>query len=62
MPSDPIVDLPAIEAARAVIAGRVHRTPLLASSAAAAVVERATGARIGDGRVYVKAEHLPKTG
>lgn len=56
------VDLQAIEAARAVIAGRVHRTPLLASSAAAAVVERATGARIGDGRLHLKAEHLQKTG
>lgn len=62
MPSDPAVDLRAIEAAREVIAGRVHRTPMLASSAAATVVERVTGARLGDGRVYLKAEHLQKTG
>ena len=62
MAPDPPVDLHAIKAAREVIAGRVHRTPVLGSSAAAAVVERATGARLGDGRVYLKAEHLQKTG
>ena len=56
------IDLHAIEAAREVIAGRVHRTPILSSSAAAAVVERATGAAIADGTLYLKAEHLQKTG
>lgn len=56
------IDLAAIEAARAVIAGRVHRTPVLSSRAAAAVVERATGKRVGDGTLYLKAEHLQKTG
>ena len=58
----PIPDLAAVLAASEVIAGRVHRTPLLSSVAAAGVVERASGARVGDGRLYLKAEHLQKTG
>jgi len=57
-----LVDLRAIEAAREVIAGRVHRTPLLSSSAAAAAVRAATGLRLADDRLYLKAEHLQKTG
>lgn len=57
-----LVDLRAIEAAREVIAGRVHRTPLLSSTAAAAVMARATGVRAGGDRLYLKAEHLQKTG
>ena len=56
------IDLKAIEAAREVIAGRVHRTPILSSKAAAAVVERSTGMLLGDGTLYLKAEHLQKTG
>jgi threonine dehydratase len=55
-------DLRAVIAARDVIAGRVHRTPLLSSAAAAGVVQRSTGSRVGDGRLYLKAEHLQKTG
>src|SRR3569832_1921008 len=56
------IDLEAIERARDVIAERVHRTPILSSRAAAAVVERATGSRLGDGALYLKGEHLQKTG
>jgi len=59
---DRLVTLEQIEAAREVIAGAVHRTPLFTSSTAARVVEAATGVRIGDGRVYLKAEQLQKTG
>ncbi|MBF8290610.1 MAG: hypothetical protein HW391_1578 [Chloroflexi bacterium] len=62
MAADSLVDLAAIEAAREVIAGRVHRTPLLSSTAAATVVARAGRARLGDDRLYLKAEHLQKTG
>lgn len=62
VPPDPLVDLRAIRAVREVIAGRVHRTPLLSSAAAAAAAGRATGVRIGDDRLYLKAEHLQKTG
>jgi threonine dehydratase len=57
-----LVGLDEILAAREVIAGRVHRTPLLSSTAAAAVTARATGVRVGDNRLYLKAEHLQKTG
>ena len=62
MTAGPLVDLSAILAAREVIAGRVHRTPLLSSSAAAAVVGRAAGRRLAGDRLYLKAEHLQKTG
>ena len=58
----PPIDLAAIEAARQVIAGSVHRTPMLSSATAARVVESATGARLGEGRLFLKAEHLQKTG
>ena len=57
-----LVDLAAIEAVRPVVAERVHRTPLLSSAAAARVVGASTGARIAGGRLYLKAEHLQKTG
>jgi threonine dehydratase len=62
MTADPIVDLAAIRAAREIIAGRVHRTPLLSSTAAASVLGQAAGIRVADGRLYLKAEHLQKTG
>src|SRR5436305_1439444 len=59
MTTDGLVTLAQIEAARALIGHAVHRTPLLSSATAARVVEVATGVRPGDGRVYLKAEHLP---
>jgi len=63
-PLDPdrLVPLARIEAARGRIAGRVHRTPMLSSATAAGVIESATGAHIAAGRLYLKAEHLQKTG
>jgi threonine dehydratase len=57
-----IVSLAQIEAARGRIAGAVHRTPMLSSATAAGVVAAATGAAVADGRVYLKGEHLQKTG
>jgi threonine dehydratase len=51
-----------IATARERIAGKVHRTPMLASETAARVVRSATGANPADGTVYLKAEHLQKTG
>ncbi|MEO5705380.1 MAG: threonine/serine dehydratase [Candidatus Limnocylindrales bacterium] len=56
------VSLSEIESARGVIAGKVHRTPMLSSLTAAAVVEAATGSTLGGGSVFLKAEHLQKTG
>jgi len=62
-----LVTLPAVEAARARIAGRVERTPTLRSTTAARWAEaalRAAGSnvRLGDGLLYLKADHLQKTG
>lgn len=61
--SDPaLVTLDDIAAARDRIASRVHRTPLLSSMTAARFIEEWSGTRLGDGRLYLKAEHLQKTG
>ena len=57
-----IVSLSEIQAARPLVAGRVHRTPMLSSSTAARFIEAATGTRLADGRLHLKAEHLQKTG
>ncbi len=58
----PALPLERIVEAAAFLAGKVERTPLLASTTAARVVEAATGTRLGDGRLYAKAEHLQRTG
>ena len=60
--SDRLVSLDRIRAARERITGRIHRTPMFSSATAAGVTEAATGNRLRDGRLYVKAEHLQKTG
>jgi threonine dehydratase len=60
--ADWIVGQDRIAIARELIAGKVHRTPMLSSATAAAVVEARTGIRVADGRIYLKAEHLQKTG
>jgi threonine dehydratase len=57
-----LVSLDEIRAARDRIAPRVHRTPLLSSETAARFLAAAGGPRLGDGRLYLKAEHLQKTG
>jgi threonine dehydratase len=62
MPDPALITLAQIEAARDVIAGRVHRTPLLSSQAAARQVASASGIRLGGDRLFLKAEHLQKTG
>ena len=56
------VPLVEIEAAAIRLGGLVHRTPLLGSSTAAAWVHGATDVRLADDRLYLKAEHLQKTG
>jgi threonine dehydratase len=56
------VALTEILAARDRLRGTVHRTPLLSSATAAERVASATGIRLGDDRLYLKAEHLQKTG
>jgi threonine dehydratase len=49
-------------AARERLAGRVARTPLLSSSTAAQVVRDGAGTRLGGDTLYLKAEHLQRTG
>lgn len=60
--SDHGVPLARIREARAQLTGRVHHTPMLSSATAARVVRATTGETLADGRVYLKAEHLQKTG
>lgn len=55
----PIAD---IEAAADRLRGLVHRTPMLASTTAADLIQRTTGVRIREDRLLAKAEHLQKTG
>ena len=57
-----LVSIAEIDAARAVIAGKVNRTPLLTCRTVATMVEHAHGLRLGDGRLYLKAENLQRTG
>lgn len=62
MPNPDLVELAHILAARPIVAERVHRTPMLTSQAAGRVVAAASGARLAGDRLYLKAEHLQKTG
>ena len=66
MPGTPdaehLVSIAEIEAARQRLVGRVHRTPIMSSTTAANWVTAAGGARLGDDRLYLKPEHLQKTG
>jgi threonine dehydratase len=64
MPEAVDLDVPIdeIERARHRIADVVHRTPLLTSRTAAAWTAASAGVRIGDDRLYLKAEQLQKTG
>ena len=56
------VTMERVRAARERIAGRVHRTPMLSSATAARMLREAGGPRVADDRLYVKAEHLQRTG
>jgi threonine dehydratase len=56
------VTLDGIRETRARLGDRIHHTPLLTSATAARVAGDAAGVRLADGRLYLKAEHLQKTG
>ena len=63
------VPLAAIRQAAQTLAGRIHRTPMLSSRTAAALVGERLGVRLGCGpgsadapRLFLKAEHLQVTG
>ncbi len=62
--AEPELDVPIgdIRAAADRLSGLVHRTPVLTSTTAAAWTRAATGATLRDERLYLKAEHLQKTG
>jgi threonine dehydratase len=60
--SDTAITLAGIREMRARLRGKVHHTPMLSSASAASMAQAATGARLADGRLYLKAEHLQKTG
>jgi threonine dehydratase len=60
--SSPAITLDAIRATRATLEGRIHRTPLLSSATAARVIRERTDVQIADDRLYLKGEHLQKTG
>jgi threonine dehydratase len=57
-----LVSIAEIEAARERLRGRVHRTPIMSSTTAADWAIVARGVRLGDDRLYLKPEHLQKTG
>jgi threonine dehydratase len=56
------VTLTAIQEMSARLRGRVHHTPMLSSGTAGRAAGAAAGTRLGDDRLYLKAEHLQKTG
>lgn len=56
------VPIEEIEAAADRLRGIVHRTPVTTSTTAADWIREATGVGIADDRLYLKAEHLQKTG
>ena len=62
--AEPELDVPLtdIRAAADRLSGLVHRTPVLSSATAAAWTRAATGVSLRDDRLYLKAEHLQKTG
>jgi len=60
--TDRPVTLAAIREMRALLRGRVHHTPMLSSATAARMAGAAAATRLGDGRLYLKSEHLQKTG
>ncbi len=58
----PTVTLAAIRETRAKLGDRIHHTPMLSSATAARVAGHNAGVRLADDRLYLKAEHLQKTG
>jgi threonine dehydratase len=62
--AEPELDVPIgdIRDAAERLTGLVHRTPVLTSSTAAVWTRAATGVSIGDDALYLKTEHLQKTG
>jgi len=60
--SDRPVTLAGIVETRVLLGDRVHHTPMLSSATAGRVTADVTGVLPRDGRLYLKGEHLQKTG
>ncbi|HEY3336563.1 MAG TPA: threonine/serine dehydratase [Candidatus Limnocylindrales bacterium] len=60
--SDRSVTLARIVETRLLLGDRVHHTPMLSSETAGRVTRAATGARPKGGRLFLKGEHMQKTG
>jgi threonine dehydratase len=56
------ITLAAIRETQVRLGDRIHHTPMLSSATAARVAGQRAGIELGDGRLYLKAEHLQKTG
>lgn len=56
------VTLAGIRATRATLARSIHHTPMLSSATAARFAGSSAGVHLADDRLYLKAEHLQKTG
>ena len=56
------ISLAAIRETRSLLGTRIHHTPMLSSATAARVAGHNAGTVLADGRLYLKAEHLQKTG
>jgi threonine dehydratase len=59
---DHVVSFADVEAAAGRVASLVHRTPVLSSATGATWATRATGRRVADDRLYLKAEQFQRTG
>jgi threonine dehydratase len=60
--SDAAVTLARIKETRTLLGDRVHHTPMLSSATAGRVAAAASRAMPRDGRLFLKAEHMQKTG
>src|SRR4051812_3653662 len=60
--SSPAITLDATRAPRAPRGGRIHGPPLLSPAPAPRVTRERPAAQIADDRLYLKGEHLQKTG
>jgi threo-3-hydroxy-L-aspartate ammonia-lyase len=56
------ITLDGIRSMREQLAGRIHHTPMLTSATGARIAGAAGGVDLADDRLYLKAEHLQKTG
>jgi len=61
-PAGHTIPAESFDEAAAMLAGRIHRTPLMTSQTAARVAGSASGVSLAGGTLHAKAEHLQATG